>query len=136
MKLLATVSLFLAAALTADAHHGLWDIQVPSPKCGWLEGSSVRDIQNLTDFCTRWVPGNFRVAAAAANRERLWIEAQPQLVNALRVDGEATRVLLKEWLERWRATSGYRSASVVVLRGHVPVATAEATVAGDAIAIR
>lgn len=136
MKLLATVCLFLSAVLTADAHHGLWEIQVPSPKCGWLEGSTVTDIRNVTDFCTRWVPGHFRVSAAAATRERLWIEAPRQLVNTLRVEDETTRVLLKDWLRQWRAISGYRSASVVVLWGHVPVATAEATLAGDTIAIR
>ena len=119
-----------------DAHHSGHQLSVPSPKCGWIDGDNIRDRSNLSEFCAQWVPADLRIRSATAMHERLWIEAPPDLASTLRGDGRSTAALLRDWLEQWRTVTGYKTASVTLLRGHVEFAKVQTTMAGDAITIR
>jgi hypothetical protein len=137
MKILLTASLVVLSLLTLDArHHNVGDLSVASPRCGWIEGENVRDFSNLEEFCARWVPAGFRIRAASATRERLWIEAPSEVVATLRSGEPTTRALLKQWLDQWRTITGYRTAFVVLLQGHHEIARAQTTLTGDFVSIR
>ena len=125
-----------AVASPVQAHHGGHQLAVPSPKCGWIDGQSLRDRRNLTDFCARWMPSELRISGASANRDSLWIETPPDLVSILLADDRTTTALLREWLEQWRKTTGYNTASVVLLRNHIEFARIQTTMAGDVITRR
>lgn len=134
MKVLFTAWLLVVPVLTVHAgHHSHEEISVASPKCRWIDGESVRDIGNLSEFCARFVPVGLQVRAASASRERLWIEITPQLAATLLAGDVAARPLLEDWLERWKTITRYRSASVVLLVGHHEVAKVEATLTADAV---
>jgi hypothetical protein len=137
MKYLLASCLVVVSGLALQAHHDHHDIHIRSLTCGWIEGDNLRDIRNLTDFCGRSVPATFRIASAAATRERLWIEAPADVISALRVDGPATAdALLREWLRQWKRISGYPAASVVLMYRHAEVGSARTTIGGDAIIVR
>lgn len=118
------------------AHHVGHELSVASPRCGWIDGDDLRDRRNLSEFCTRWVPAAFRIRSASAMKERLWLEAPTDLISGLRGDERSTAALLRNWLEHWRKITGYKTASVILLRGHVEFAKVQTTMAGDAISIR
>jgi hypothetical protein len=119
-----------------SAHHAADRLSAPSPKCGWTEGDSLRDRSNLTEFCARWVPGELRIASAAADRERLSIEAPRELALVLKTDDRSTSALLREWLRAWRQISGFPTVEVRLLREHVEIAKAYTTMAGDVVTLR
>ena len=121
---------------TAYAHHADHRLSEPSPKCGWIDGQDLRDRRNLASFCTRWMPAELRISGASADGERLWIEAPAHLASTLRGSDRTTAALLREWLQHWRQTTGYTSASVVLVRQHVEFARIQATMAGDVVMIR
>jgi hypothetical protein len=127
--------LLLLGAVTSPvgAHHGGHQLSERSPKCGWIDGQSLRDRRNLTDFCARWMPAELRISGASANRDSLWIETPPDLVSILRADDRTTTALLRDWLEHWRKTTGYNTASVILLRNHIEFARIQTTIAGDVI---
>jgi hypothetical protein len=127
----------LALATTLRAgHHEHDTVSVAAPRCGWIEGANVRDISNVSEFCAHWVPSGFQIPTVTATRERLWIETPPGLAASLRSDDRTTRELLADWLTRWRTITGYRTASVTLLRRHVEIAKAETTMSGDSISVR
>jgi hypothetical protein len=132
----ALLLLLCIMASPVRAHHGGHQLSEPSPACGWIDGQSLRDRRNLTDFCARWMPAELRISGASANRDSLWIETPPDLVSLLRADDRTTTALLREWLEHWRKTTGYNTASVVLLRNHVEFARIQTTMAGDVITKR
>jgi hypothetical protein len=135
----ATLLLLLLMALTPSAsyaHHAGWGVVTRSAKCGWLEGDNVRDVANVSIFCERSVPVAFRVQGVSANHEYLWIDATADLASALREHDAATETVLKDWLDKWRAITGYRTAFVIVLRGHAEIAKAGTTMRGDFVTIR
>ena len=134
--LLTALLLIMVTPSVPYAHHTGWGAVTRSAKCGWLEGDSVRDMTNLSIFCERSVPVAFRVQGVTANHEYLWIEAPPELAFALRDHDAATETVLKDWLERWRAITGYRTAFVIVLRDHAEIAKAGTTMRGDFVTIR
>jgi hypothetical protein len=137
MKLLAAVCLAALPVVTVGAHHDHHDIHVRSLRCGWLEGDDLRDIRNLSDFCERSMPATFRIAAATAERERLWLEAPAETVAALRVDDRtAARALLADWLRQWKRVSGYPNASLVLMYKHVEVGRAQTMISGDTVIVR
>jgi hypothetical protein len=120
----------------ASAHHADHRLAEPSARCGWIDGPELRDRRNLERFCTRWVPADLRVSNASADRERLWIEAPADLASALRENDRTTAALLRGWLEHWRQTTGYTSASVVLVRRHIEFARIQTTMDGDVVVIR
>jgi hypothetical protein len=120
----------------ASAHHADHRLSEPSTKCGWIDGPDLRDRRNLANFCTRWMPAELRISGASADGERLWIEASKDLTSTLRDSDRTTAALLREWLERWRQTTGYTSASVVLVRQHIEFARIQTTMAGDVVTIR
>jgi hypothetical protein len=130
------VGLFQAFAAPVSAHHSGHALSVPSTRCGWTEGESLRDRRNLSEFCSRWVPGDFRIRSAAADRERLWLEAPRELASVLRSDDHSTAALLREWLRQWRTISGYNTASIVLLQNHIEFAKVYTTMAGDVVSLR
>jgi hypothetical protein len=119
-----------------QAHHAGHMLAIPSPKCGWIEGEGLRDRRHLADFCAQSMPAEFRIAGASALREQLWIEAPADLVSGLRGDARPVAALLRAWLERWRRTTGYDSASVSLVRGHVELARIQTTMKGDVVMVR
>jgi hypothetical protein len=118
------------------AHHAAERLSAPSGKCGWTEGDSLRDRSNLTEFCARWVPGELRITNAAADRERLSIEAPRELALVLKSDDRSTSALLREWLRAWRRISGFPTAEVRLLREHAEIAKAYTTMTGDVVVLR
>jgi hypothetical protein len=128
--------LLCLSASGIDAHHGGHMLSVPSPRCGWIDGEDFRDRRHLTDFCARWVSTELRIAGASAIREHLWIEAPPELASTLREDDRATAALLRHWLDHWRKTTGYATASVTLVRSHVEFARIQTTMTGDVVVIR
>jgi hypothetical protein len=129
------VALWLTSA-TPYAHHADHRLTEPSPKCGWIDGYDLRDRRNLAQFCAQWMPAELRISAASADRERLWIEAPADLALSLRENDRTTAALLREWLEHWRRTTGYTSASVFLARHHIEFARIQTTMAGDVVMIR
>lgn len=125
-----------SASSTASAHHADHRLSEPSPRCGWIDGEDLRDRRNLADFCTQWMPAELRIRGASADRERLWIEAPGDLASTLRESDRTTAALLREWLQHWRQTTGYSSASVVLVRQHLEFARIQTTMAGDVVMIR
>lgn len=125
-----------SASSTASAHHADHRLSESSPKCGWIEGEDLRDRRNLADFCTQWMLAELRIRGASADRERLWIEAPADLASTLRESDRTTAALLREWLQHWRQTTGYSSASVVLVRQHLEFARIQTTMAGDVVMIR
>ena len=119
-----------------SAHHAADRLSAPSGKCGWTEGDSLRDRSNLTEFCARWVPGELRISSAAADRERLSIEAPRDLALVLKSDDRSTSALLREWLRAWRQISGFPTVEVRLLREHVEIAKAYTTMTGDVVTVR
>ena len=138
MKRLAwfAVTAIVLSTSSVDAHHSVSGVPILSLKCGWIEGESVRDVRWLADFCAQSVPPALQIISATADRERLWIEASPQLVARVRADDEASHALLRGWLEQWRRLTGYRTVSVSIFRGHVDIAIAKTTMSGDVISVR
>jgi len=128
--------ILLTAAFPVRAHHGGHQLSLPSPKCGWIDGPSLRDRRNLADFCARWMPAELRISSASASRDSLWIETPPDLVSVLLADDRTTTALLREWLEHWRKTTGYNTASVTLVRNHIEFARIRTTIAGDMISMR
>ena len=122
--------------VTVRAHHTAMNLSVPAPGCGWAEGDSVRDRNNLSEFCQRWISPGLGIRMAAADHEVVQIEASPTLVVALKDERQSVSALLREWLRHWRAVSGYKSASIVLTRNHVEIANIYTTMSGDVIALR
>jgi hypothetical protein len=118
------------------AHHGGHKLLVPSPRCGWIDGQNLRDRRNLADFCADWMPAQLRISSASADRESLWIEASPELVSVLREQDRTMAALLRDWLEHWRKTTGYRTASVILVSQHIEFARIRTTMTGDVVVIR
>jgi hypothetical protein len=118
------------------AHHTAMGLLVPAPGCGWAEGDSLRDRNNLSEFCQRWIPAQLGIRMAAADHEVVRIEASPALVAALRDDSRSVSALLRGWLQHWRAVSGYRTASIVLERNHIEIAKIYTTMSGDVVAFR
>ena len=125
-----------AGSPPAHAHHADHRLSEPSPTCGWIDGEDGRDRRNLSAFCARWMPAEFRIKSASADRERLWIETPTDFVSELREDDRVMAVLLREWLEQWRETTGYATASVMLVRQHAEFARIQTTMAGDVVMIR
>jgi hypothetical protein len=123
-------------APAAHAHHGSHMLSVRSARCGWIEGDSLRDRSNLSEFCAQSIPARLRIRSATAVRERLWIEAAPDLAATLRGDKGSTTALLRTWLKQWRATSGYTAGTVSLLWNHAEFATVETTMTGEFVTIR
>jgi hypothetical protein len=117
-------------------HHTAARMSVPAPGCGWAEGDSLRDRNNLFEFCQRWIPPRLGIRMAAADHEVVQIEASPALVAALKDDNRSVSALLRDWLQHWRAVSGYKSASVVLMRNHMEIAKVYTTMSGDVVALR
>jgi hypothetical protein len=137
MKLLVASALLFLPVLTLEArHHDVGGLSVVSARCGWMKGENVRDFSNLDEFCGRVVSAGIRLGDMTASREHLWIEATPELMAALRSGEPTTRTLLKHWLEQWKAITGYRTAFVVVLEGHLEIAVARVTMSGDVVSLR
>jgi hypothetical protein len=82
------------------------------------------------------MPAQLRISSASAMRETLWIEASPELVSVLREHDRTMAALLRDWLERWRKTTGYKTASVTLLSQHVEFARIQTTMTGDVVMIR
>ena len=122
--------------VTVRAHHTAMNLSVPVPGCGWAEGDSLRDRNNLSEFCQRWVPSRLGIRMAAADHEVVEIDASPALVAALHDDNRAVAALLRDWLQRWRAVSGYKSASIRLMRNHIEIARIYSTMSGDVVALR
>src|SRR5918996_15096 len=125
-----------ALSSSLHAHHNRQALAVASAKCGWIAGDDIRDRSNLSDFCAQSVPATLQIKRATAAKQQLWIEAPPDLVSTLRDDTGTTAALLRDWLARWRTISGYRTASVVLLRSHMVVARIDTTMTGDTVRIR
>ncbi len=123
------------AQVTVRAHHTPTNLSVPALGCGWAEGDSLRDRNNLSEFCQR-VPTRLGIRMAAADHEVVQIEASPALVAALHDDSRSVSGLLRDWLRHWRAVSGYRTASIVLTRNHVEIAKVYTTMTGDVVALR
>lgn len=131
----ATVVLLLSSVPSGvAAHHSGHRMAVPSAKCGFIDGEDLRDRRHLTDFCA-WVSTDLRIRSASAMREQLWIEAPPEVAFSLREDGRTTAALLRAWLEQWQKTTGYRTASVTLVRDHAGVARIQTTMKGDVLVI-
>jgi hypothetical protein len=122
--------------VTVRAHHTAMNLSVPAPGCGWAEGDSLRDRNNLSEFCQRWVPPRLGIRMAAADHEVVEIEASPALVAALHDDNRTVAALLRDWLQHWRKVSGYKTASIVLTRNHVEIAKIYTTMSGDVVAVR
>jgi hypothetical protein len=82
------------------------------------------------------MPAELRISGASADRDRLWIEAPADLASTLRDNDRTTAALLRDWLKHWRQTTGYTSASVVLVRQHIEFARIQTTMAGDVVEIR
>ena len=106
-----------------EAHHTMTGVPVRSAKCGWLQGDSLRDLRNLSDFCANVVAGRTYIGGVASHRERLWIEAPPEFAADVRTGERAAQQRLASWLAAWRRISGYRHASVAIVTNHVDVVT-------------
>ena len=117
------------------AHHSGHRLTVPSTKCGFIDGEDLRDRRHLTDFCARSVSTDVQIRSASATRERLWIEAPSDVVVSLREDPRTTAALLRQWLEQWKRTTGYRTATVVLTRGHAAVASIRTTMGDDVVIV-
>lgn len=122
--------------VTVHAHHTAMSLSVPAPGCGWAEGDSLRDRNNLSEFCQRWISPRLGIRMAAANHEVVEIEASPALVAALKDDSRSVSALLSDWLKHWRTVSGYKSASIVLVRNHIEIAKIYTTMSGDVVAVR
>jgi hypothetical protein len=122
--------------VTVRAHHTAMNLSVPAPGCGWAEGDSVRDRNNVSEFCLRWVPPLLGIRMAVAVHAVVQIEASPALIAALHDDRRSVAALLRDWLQHWRRLSGYKSASIVLTRNHIEIAKIYTTMAGDVVAIR
>jgi hypothetical protein len=125
-----------AFAVPAGAHHTATRMSVPVPGCGWAEGDSLRDRSNLSEFCQRWIPPRLGIRMAVADHEVVQIEASPTLVAALHDERGAVAALMRDWLQRWRALSGYRTASIVLTRNHLEIAKIYTTMSGDVVVVR
>jgi hypothetical protein len=140
MRHLIAVSFVLLATVGLPArihgHHTAMRLSVPVPGCGWAEGDSLRDRKNLSEFCQRWIPAGLGIRMAAADHELVQIEASPSLVAALRDDNRSVSALLRDWLQHWRAVSGYKTAAIVLIRNHVEIAKIYTTMSGDVVALR
>ena len=136
LRLVALGVLFCVSAADLSAHHADHVLSLPSPRCGWIDGEDVRDRRNLTDFCARWVPAALRISSASATRERLWIETPPDVAATLRDDSRRIATLLRSWVEHWRTTTGYRTASVILVRNHIEFARIQTTMTGDVVIVR
>jgi hypothetical protein len=136
MRHLLTTFLLTVTTSVLHAHHTGWGVVTRSAKCGWLEGDNVRDVTNVSTFCVRYIPAGLQIQGVTANREQLWIDAPPELAAMLRENDATTEALLKEWQERWKTISGYRTASVILLRGHGEIASAGTTMSGDFVRVR
>jgi hypothetical protein len=123
-------------ALPVSAHHGDHGLSELSPQCGWIEADNLRDRRNLADFCERSVSGELHIRSAGAAGEQLWIEAPPALVSSLRAGDRSTAALVRTWLREWRAVSGYTTAAVSLMRGHVEYAAVRTTMTGDVVTLR
>jgi hypothetical protein len=131
-----TVFVLGPAPVDLRAHHGGHALSVPSPRCGWVDGDDLRDRRLAAEFCGRWIDGELGIAAASAIGERLWIEAPPTLKSTLREDDRHTAALLTNWLQHWRQTSGYKTATVILVSGHTEFARIQSTMKGDVVVIR
>ena len=136
LKVLAWFACVVLLASTVSAHHSGDELSIRSARCGWIGAEDSRDRRHLSDFCAQWVPADLRIRSATAQHERLWLEAPPDLAAALRSDDRSTAALLQQWLERWRKITGYRTASVILLRSHVEFARVYTTMTGDVVTIR
>lgn len=127
--------LWVLSPPAVHAHHSGQELSTRSAKCGWIEAEDIRDRSNLSEFCAQWVPAEFRIRSATAVRERLWVEAPPDLAAALR--GEvSTATLLRKWLEEWRKITRFSTASVTLLQNHVEFAKVQTTMTGDVVSLR
>ena len=135
MKLL-TVAVLSLFPLVCEAHHSMAGVPVRSAHCGWVQGDSLRDVRNVSEFCAQSIGTEFRIDAVTSDREHLWIEAPRQLVVGVRSGDRDARLRLATWLREWRRISGFRAASVSLVVNHVDVVTARATMRGDVIALR
>jgi len=134
---LAAIGLVWACGqVTIRAHHTAMNLSVPAPGCGWAEGDSLRDRNNLSEFCQRWVPPRLGIRMAAADHEIVQIEASPALVAALHDDNRSVAALLRDWLQHWRRLSGYNTASIVLTRNHIEIAKIYTTMSGDVVTLR
>ena len=122
--------------LPVSAHHGDHGLSVISPQCVWIEGDTLQDRRNLVDFCERSVSGALQIRSAGAVREHLWIEAPAGLASSLRAGDRSVATLLRHWLREWRAVSGYTTATVSLMRGHVEFAAVRTSMTGDVVALR
>jgi hypothetical protein len=136
MRLLVGIFMLLVITPSVRAHHSGWGPMTLSPKCGWLEGDNIRDLTNVRTFCAQSIPAALRVQAATANREYLWVDAPRELTAALRENDSTTETILRDWLHRWRAISGYPTAFVIVLRNHVEIARAGTAMRGDFVTVQ
>jgi hypothetical protein len=125
-----------ALTVPVHGHHTAVRLSVPAPGCGWAEGDSLRDRNNLSEFCQRSIPTVLGIRMAAADHEVVRIEASPALVAALRDDGRSVSALLRDWLRHWRAVSGYKTAAIVLERNHSEIAKIYTTMSGDVVAFR
>jgi len=132
----AAVALLLSSVPAGvAAHHSGHRMSVPSTKCGFIDGEDLRDRRHLADFCARWVSTDLQIRSASALRERLWIEAPPEVAFSLREDRRSAAGILKEWLEQWKQATGYQTASVTLVRDHREVARIQTTMTGEVIVI-
>jgi len=68
-------------------------------------------------------------------RDQLWIEAPPEVAFSVREDRRTAAALLRQWLEHWKKTTGYRTASVTLVRDHAEVVKIQTTMGGDVVVI-
>ena len=136
VSLVVVVTLWLSSAASdVTAHHSGHRMSGPSAKCGFIDGDNLRDRRHLTDFCAGAALTNVRIRSASATRERLWIEAPPEVGLELQEEARSTAALLKQWLVSWKETTGYRTASVTLMRGHAEVARIQTTMDGEVVVI-
>jgi hypothetical protein len=130
------LALAVSLQVPIHGHHTAIRLSIPVPGCGWGEGDSLRDRKNLSEFCQRWIPARLGIRMAAADHEIVRIEASPELVVALRDDSDSAAALLRDWLQHWRGISGYRTASIVLMRNHTEIAKVYSTMSGDVVTRR
>lgn len=108
------------------AHHSRSGVPVKSAKCGWLQGESVRDLRNVSDFCAAFAADETAVRGAVSDRERLWLDATPGFAADVLTGEPEARMRVARWLAEWRRISGYDRASIAIVANHVDVVTVAA----------
>lgn len=108
-----------------------------SPTCGYVNGKTQKDLDNVQKFCNGAIPKNSGVVSVMAMDSLLWVDVTRQVAEQMRADRLTTEQIVKNWMKVWKKLSGSQAVTVYVQWQDVDIATGETTFfSGDKVTIR